>query len=216
MPPTIHRSDRSPNTVAAYLNFDAPPQKKKYASGPKMIGLVPKTSFLPWLRNDNDSKGNVTDAKLDRDVRSRRESILYHFSKRGKKGTNNTTEEVNTGPVTRSSAVDDDEWIIDMEAANCDVTDTRRLSRYCLEHILTLAAGHRILLLVRVESNPKLFSKRWKVNEMQKLPNRVIGGKEYYQLRCKLDDVSQNELATIAVYRCPTLPLYNESWCHNI
>ena len=35
------------------------------------------------------------------------------------------------GPVTRSMANDEeDDWVVDMDAENCDVTQTRRLDRY--------------------------------------------------------------------------------------
>ena len=54
------------------------------------------------------------------------------------------------GPVTRSSVKTDDDWVINLDAANCNVTDTRRLSHCILKHVMTLPAKAPILMLVRV------------------------------------------------------------------
>ena len=94
--------------------------------------------------------------------------------------------------VTRSSTVDDDDdWVIDVGAAEGSITDTRRLDRYALEQILTMPAGSRLLLLVNAEDDfpsPE-EGKAGFVNEQQHLPERIIGSRAYYQLKCTLTDV---------------------------
>lgn len=84
-----------------------------------------------------------------------------------------------------------------MEAANCQVTDTRRLSWYSLKYIVTKPARTRLLSLVCVDEDDNQFaSKGRKVDSQQNLPRRTIWGKEYYQLQCSLEDVLDHELAT--------------------
>ena len=104
-----------------------------------------------------------------------RAKILYHFSKAGKFRAKtdalDNDEDDDDRPFTRSSvAEDDDDWAVDMEAATCDVTSTRRLDRYPLEQIMTLPLDTKLLLLVLVD-NPimKIFPKAPAVNEMQNL-----------------------------------------------
>ena len=156
LPPSHERGDPSPTTVAGLAAPSAAP-KKKYSSGPAMIGLVPKTQLLPWLRNPNTwnvKEQNVSPAKMKTGIQLRRNNMLYHFTKAGK--TNNAQiEEDNdvSGPVTRSSMEEEYDWVIDLDAANCKVSDTRRLSRYMMEHIFTLPSKTTLLLLVSVDDN---------------------------------------------------------------
>ena len=159
------------------------------------IGLVPKTMFIKWIQ-------------IQKDVKDLRAKILYHFSKAGKfRAKTDTLEEDEDDedrPFTRSSIAkdDDDDWAVDMEAATCDVTSTRRLDRYPLEQIMTLPLDTKLLLLVRVD-NPlmKLFPKAPAVNELQKLKTRLISGREYYQLKCSISQLNENELAMTGVSR---------------
>jgi len=70
---------------------------------------------------------------MKKEIAARRNLILYHFSKKGnirsKKGFMAEDEEL--ARVTCSGTADnDDEWMIDMDTATCNVTDTRCLSRY--------------------------------------------------------------------------------------
>ena len=59
--------------------------------------------------------------------------MLYHFNKAGKtKNTTSVEEDEPTGRVTRSSVEDEEDWVIDLDAADCKVTDTRKLSRYVI------------------------------------------------------------------------------------
>ena len=88
--------------------------------------------------------------------------------------------------------------MIDLDAADCKVNETRRLSRYLLEHIFTLPKKNTpLLLLVRVGDDTKQFSRNTNkssiINDAQQLPMRIIAGKEYFQFRCKLDDIGENE-----------------------
>ena len=101
-----------------------------------MIGLVPKSGFFVNQRKLFEGSGSVDETLMRRDIKSRREAILWHFTKVGKTKTKCNTEA--EGPVTRSSLVDCDDWAVDLDAADCRVTDERRLSRYALEHIVTL------------------------------------------------------------------------------
>ena len=53
--------------------------------------------------------------------------MLYHFSKAGKtiNSKNDVGEvELESGPVTRSSVEDEEDWMIDLDAADCKVNET--------------------------------------------------------------------------------------------
>ena len=99
---------------------------------------------------------------------------MYHFNKKkgmrgelGRGGESETTDY--QGPVTRSAVDDEDDWVLDMEAANCEVANTRRLDRYPLEHLLTLENKSRLLLLVRIVdvSNPAEFFIKYDADEFE-------------------------------------------------
>ena len=97
---------------------------------------------------------------MKKEVTARRLQMLYHFSKVGKHNTKHSKmdDAEDGGRVTRSSVAEEEDWIIDMAAANCEVTDTRKLSRYPIEHIWTLDEGTPLLLLVEVSDDAKLFN----------------------------------------------------------
>ena len=84
-----------------------------------------------------------------------------------------------------------------MDAADCEVTNIRRLDRYVLEHLFTLPRSTKLLLLVRVDDDDRHFKGRAAVvDEIQQLPRRFISGREYYQLKCSMDDVAFNNMVT--------------------
>ena len=74
---------------------------------------------------------------MAKEVRIRRESVYWHFDKSGKRNLDKPgngdghDDDMGGGRVTRSSVAEEDEdWTIDMDAANCEVTQIRRLDRY--------------------------------------------------------------------------------------
>ena len=75
-----------------------------------------------------------------KEVRVRRKSVFWHFGKTGNNcGKGDDDDAMGGGRITRSSVAGEaEDWTIDMDAANCDVTQIRRLDRYSLEHILTI------------------------------------------------------------------------------
>jgi len=86
-----------------------------------MIGYVPKTAFLPWLRNDMTSKAKMSDNDMKKEMDIRRSSMLYHFTRTGKYNKLRDDElDDDCVRVTRSSVAGDDEWMIDLGAANCN------------------------------------------------------------------------------------------------
>ena len=82
-----------------------------------------------------------------------------------------------------------------MDAADCKVNNTRRLSRYLLEHIFALPNNTPLLLLVGGVSDDKnQFSLDTNKSAIIKqLPRRVIAEKEYFQFCCILDKVLENK-----------------------
>jgi hypothetical protein len=110
-PPAIHRTRPSPASIATLDPVVFPPAPDvtpapaaKRKGGHAMIGLIPKTQLLPWLRNPaKGTKNNsLTEAQMRRQVQTRRTSILYQFSKTGKVGTTGEDDDdLPSGPLTR-------------------------------------------------------------------------------------------------------------------
>jgi len=126
-----------------------------------MIGLVPKSTFLTWMRNKHAKKGALSSEAMKAEVRDQCLATLYHFSKTGKICTKNSVSPLDARtslPFTRSSVDDNEDWVQDTEAANCQVTDTQRLSSYSLEYLMTLPTRTRLLLLVCIDDDDKLFA----------------------------------------------------------
>ena len=137
---------------------------------------------------------------MKKEIAARRNLILYHFSKKGdiqsKKGFVAEDEELDR--VTCSgTADDDDEWMIGMDTATCNVTDTRHLSRYSFEHLLMLPTATKLLLLIAEADDTNVFKNRgYPAHQVQNLPTRNISGRTHLQLKCTLSDVHMNEQAT--------------------
>ena len=86
LPPATDRADPSPISVAGLPNPSTDPKPKR-SSGPAMIGLVPKTQLLPWLRSPKTwgaTYAPKSASKMKSEITTRRTSMLYHFNKAGK------------------------------------------------------------------------------------------------------------------------------------
>lgn len=85
-----------------------------------------------------------------KDVKGRRDWVFWHFNKSRKRRVKGDDNDIASGEkVTRSSVAEEEvDWTIDMDAANCEVTQIRRLGRYLLEHIMTLPERKKLSLLV--------------------------------------------------------------------
>ena len=211
-PPLISRN-ATPSALSTVFDDSAlqPPSTK---SKNAMCGFIPKSGFLVKMRNLNVPSGPVSEKQMAKEVRIRRESVYWHFDKSGKRNLDKPgngdghDDDMGGGRVTRSSVAEEEEdWTVDMDAANGEVTQTRRLDRYSLEHILTLPERTKLLLLVQVSDDSKKFSgKGAKIDAFQNLDRKRISGREYYQLKCSMSDVHQNHLATGGV----ASSLYNE------
>mmetsp|Transcript_33195 Transcript_33195/g.69755 ORF Transcript_33195/g.69755 Transcript_33195/m.69755 type:complete len:272 (+) Transcript_33195:68-883(+) len=136
-PTMLTPSDLSPNLALDSLLMTDPPHppqtKKKTNSKYAMIGHLPKSTFLTWLRKGQTSNADIGESQMKKEIAAWRNLILYHFSKKGnirsKKGFVADDEEVER--VTRSGTADEnDEWMIDIDAATCNITDTHCLSHY--------------------------------------------------------------------------------------
>ena len=73
------------------------------SNGAAMLGLVPKTSFLKWFRDSQASRKKITQQDMNREIRDRRSSMLWHFSKAGKYQSKGDDSIVNECPITHSS-----------------------------------------------------------------------------------------------------------------
>ena len=84
-----------------------------------------------------------------------------------------------------------------MDAADCNVTDVRRLDRYCLEHIFSLGEKTNLLLLVSVDDDDALLRGTGAaVHDQQSNEQVLLGGRRYYRLQCSISDTKDNVLVT--------------------
>ena len=90
-----------------------------------MICLVPKSAFMGWFRDSLIGKGEPDDAEMKKQLKKRRDSIFWHFSKKRHAKTDDAKYS-DKRPATCSNVVDEDDWVTDMDAAACDVSQTRR------------------------------------------------------------------------------------------
>ena len=208
LPPTIQRSRPTP-TFDPVASPAPPPtrtqsqpssktvKKKKYA----MLGLTPKTAFLDFLRASTMGSGAVSPATIKRETNRCRDAIFHRFGDKltgARAGRHAGPEEESGARITRSSLPDEPEdWVVDMDAADCNVTDVRRLDRYCLEHIFSLAEKKNLLLLVCVDDDHALLrGKGAAAHEQQGNELVVLGGRRYYRLQCSISDTRDNVLVT--------------------
>lgn len=86
-----------------------------------------------------------------------------------------------------------DDWVVDLDATNCSVSNERRLSKYALEHLATLPTKILFLLLVhnRGSNLVLLKAKALKVEDMQGYACTRIIRREYIRLRCTLGNVKK-------------------------
>ena len=101
--------------------------------------------------------GAVTPDTIKRETNSYRDSIFYYFGDKlagSRVSCHATPDKECQVRVTRYSAVNDGEdWVINMDAADCRITDIRYLDRYCLEHIFTLEEKTNVLLFASVDND---------------------------------------------------------------
>ena len=160
MPAAAH-DDPSPTTVIDTA-FDPPqrkpPPKKKKGSNITMIGHIPKSDFLHWPRETNHFKKNVklSDTTIKSDLKKKRQWMARHF----KWHDNQHVEQgggQSAGPSLRSRDDDIEDWVLDSDGYNVETTNERRLSRYCMEQIWIQNDRTKLLLLVNVDDDQRMF-----------------------------------------------------------
>lgn len=111
--PTVQHNDPSPTSILTGV-FEPQPiqqvQKKVWKSnGAAMVGLIPKSTFLKWIRDDLADSVKSSVLKMKKNLRDHRASVLYHFSKAGKtKAKGDAGVDDSDRPLTHLS-VDSDE-----------------------------------------------------------------------------------------------------------
>jgi hypothetical protein len=103
--------------------------------------------------------------------------------------------------VTRSSTVpEDDNWVVDMDATDYEVTDVQQLDCYPLEHIFTLLEKSRLLLLVLAQDDDALFNGLGeKIDSLQGNERVTLSSHTYYKLKCSVNDALFNPMVTDGV-----------------
>ena len=100
------------------------------------------------MRNSEQSKEKLTNAKMKREMKQTSQSTLYNFSRSANLQVPGIVDE-RSGPNTLSSVNDDEGWRVDHDDVNCEVTDARWLDCYPLEQLVfALKARSRLVLLI--------------------------------------------------------------------
>ena len=112
---------------------------------------------MKWPREKLAQKKTIFTAnEIQKDIKNHCTMIGYHLNCE----VGSKAEDFKSCPVTRSSVEDHDAWIIDRDAIDIRVTDTHILGRYTLEKIVTCKNNTRLLLLVNVDDDDRLFRGR--------------------------------------------------------
>ena len=135
-PPLLNRIPLYPNLIIENLfphQDIVPPNPPKLKGGSAMIGLVPRSEFMKWPTPKHaQKKTTFTADDIQKYIRNHRTMIGYHFNR----NFGSKVEEFKSGPVTRYSVEDHDDWIIDRDATDIRVTNTHILDQYPLEQIM--------------------------------------------------------------------------------
>ena len=99
-----------------------------------MLGLTSKSSFLDFLRAATMGSGGGSPATVKRDMARCRKAIFYRFGDRMSSARSQcrpaATEDAAAARVTRSSSsTEGDDWVVDMDPAECKITNICRLDR---------------------------------------------------------------------------------------
>ena len=146
--------------------------------------------------------GVVSPATVKRDLARCREAIFYRFGDKMSSARSQRrpaeTEDTAAARVTRSSSsAEGDDWVVDMDAAECKITNIRRLDRCCLEHLFSLEEKTNLLLLVAVDDDDALLKGTGAaVHDQQQNEIISLSGRRYYRLHCALSDTKDNVLVT--------------------
>ena len=145
--------------------------------------------------------GAVSAATIKKETNACRDAIFHRFGDKmamARVSRHFSPGNESTSRVTRSStSIDDDDWVIDMDAVNCSVTDIRRLDRYCLEHIFNLEEKTKLMLLVSADDDNAILNGTGQaVDEIQRNGTILLSGRTYYRLQCSISDASDNMLVT--------------------
>ena len=141
-----------------------------------MIGLTPKSGFLSWMYEPTLGSGPVLPETKKRAPKSRCGNKFWNLSWTGiggwkwkHKRNELNVPDVADAPITRSFAPKTEDWIVDMDAAECQVTNTLHPGPYMLKHIFTLSRKSNFLLLVQVSDDTALQGRKgFKVQDVQR------------------------------------------------
>ena len=157
-----------------------------------MLGLIPKNEFLQEFRPRFSTKTTLTPSLIDKDLKDKRKWMNAHFQWWGD-GKNKDDETV--GPRLRSSNDEIDDWIIDSEGINIETTNHRRLSRYCIEQLWVTEYKTKLLVLINVANDLKMYGGLGAaVKKIQCIDRTTISGREYYRLKCTVTSSNRDKL----------------------
>ena len=167
-----------------------------------MLGLTPKSAFLDFLRAATMGSGDVSPATIKRNTTHCREAIFHRFGDRLSTSRSqrrpSATYETAVRVTRPSSLGNGEDWVVDMDAAECKITNIWRLDRYFMEHIFSLKEKTNLLLLVSINNGGTLLKGTGAaVHKQQQNKIILLDGRRYYQLHFgALSDTKDNALVT--------------------
>ena len=116
-----------------------------------MVGLVPKSGFLTWLRGGTfKTDVKYSDTEVENVMRKNRLMMYWGFSK---PPTCTEEKEEGYGMTPRSSSEVIEDWILDLDMTDVRTPNEWEYSCYSIEQILITEEKTKLLLLVRERVN---------------------------------------------------------------
>ena len=82
-----------------------------------------------------------------------------------------------------------EDWVVDSDSYDMKRTDQRYLSRHPIEQLWVSPNKTKLLLLVNINDDATIFGgKGNKINSMQNIDQCTIAGKQYYRLKCTIEE----------------------------
>ena len=131
-----------------------------------MLGLVPRTEFLKWPRENHHHKKITkdSDTEIQSDLKSKRFWILHHFFTPPQPST---TNEAQLGSITRSDIEIIGDWVTYSDTYGMKATTECYISYCPMEQLYVTENKTKLLLLVNVNDYRLLFNgKGSKIDKM--------------------------------------------------
>ena len=164
-----------------------------------MRGLVPLSAFLgvDFRPNHYKKRTKYETMVIEKDLQKKRSWMSYRFKMPTGRGDDDDGDD---GPITRSSADDIKDWVVDSDLSEITATTERGLNRYPLEQLLVTEEKTRLLLLVNVDDDHNLFDGlAAKVENEQQVERASISGESSSVSSVLSSNLTKNDIVHVVL-----------------